>query len=98
MVCEALGLRHQNLSTQLQSRKTEPFNLMVSKIFSECGSLDAELVIELSVYGKKKVFLAILNPNDAAQYGLADKPWSVCTVTEHVKRNTFLVSHSLCAL
>jgi len=39
-----------------------------------------------------------LNPNDAAQYGLADKPWSVCTVTEHVKRNTFLVSHSLCAL
>ena len=55
-------------------------------------------MIELSTYGKKKVFLAILKPDDAAQYGLEDKPWSVCTVTEHVKRNTYLVSLSLRAL
>jgi hypothetical protein len=25
---------------------------------------------------------------------MADKSWSVCTVTEHVKRNTFLVSRT----
>jgi len=97
MVCEALGVRHPNLSTHLQSLKTKSFDLITSKFFSDCGSSDAESVIELSSYGRKKVFLAILKPEDAAQYGLADKSWSVCTVTEHVKRNTFLVSHSLWA-
>ena len=76
---------------------TVSFDLITSKFFSDCGSSDAESVIELSSYGRKKVFLAILKPEDAAQYGLADKSWSVCTVTEHVKRNTFLVSHSLWA-
>jgi hypothetical protein len=99
-VCEALGLHDENLNAHLQSRKSdfEPFDLLVSKFFSDCGSPEAESVIELSTYGKKKVFLAILKPDDATQYGLEDKPWSVCTVTEHVKRNTYLVSLSLCAL
>ena len=68
-VCEALGLHGENLNAHLQSRKSdfEPFDLLVSKFFSDCGSPEAESVIELSTYGKKKVFLAILKPDDATQ-------------------------------
>ena len=87
-VCLALGANDHSQRLAACAATSSPLDRLTIDFLHKCANR-TERVLLLSTYGKKSMYLAVLSPTDAQQYGLEDRPWSVCAVTHISARGCY---------
>ena len=92
LACMGLGIRDDFLAAVAASVEFSlgPLNRVIADFLKSCAT-ESSRVKRLRAFGSKTIFLAILTPEMASQYGLSDKKWSLCTVTKQRQKNMFLI-------
>ena len=92
LACMGLGIRDDFLAAVAASVEFSlgPLNRVIADFLKSCAT-ESSRVKRLRAFGSKTIFLAILTPEMASQYGLSDKKWSLCTMTKQRQKNMFLI-------